>query len=84
MRLDYDRLYIIGSSVKDMTHLAYKGKWSDCISQVCLPNIPVMAVHSCEAQMGDEGYPAGRRDAEFWDEHYNEVICPTCLKRAAG
>ncbi|KKM72414.1 hypothetical protein LCGC14_1420720, partial [marine sediment metagenome] len=52
--------------------------------QVCLPNIPVMAVHSCEAQMGDEGYPAGRRDAEFWDEHYNEVICPTCLKRAAG
>ncbi|KKK77431.1 hypothetical protein LCGC14_2668860, partial [marine sediment metagenome] len=22
MRLDYDRLYIIGSSVKDMTHLA--------------------------------------------------------------
>ncbi len=81
MKLNYERLYIIGSSVKGMTHLAYKDSIWDCIYQVCLPNIPVFAVHCCDGDK--DGSPAGRRDAEFWDKHYNEVTCPTCLKRAA-
>ena len=87
MRLDYDRLYIVGSSVKDMTHLAYKDKWSDCISQVCLPNLPVyMHQDGCCSQKKCEceGIAIGQEQAEHWDEHYNEVTCPTCLKRAAG
>ena len=82
MRLDYDRLYIVGSSVKGRSHLAYMEGWSDCIYQVCLPNIPLFVVHPCDGD--DVGFPAGREQAEVWDEHYNEVTCPTCLKRAAG
>ena len=80
VELDYERLYIVPSSVKGKTHLAYVDRYADCVSQVCLPNIPVIAVHSC----GDDGFPAGRSQAEVWDTHYNEVTCTTCLKRAVG
>ncbi|KKN31845.1 hypothetical protein LCGC14_0819690 [marine sediment metagenome] len=82
MRLDFEQLYIIGSSRPGKTHLAYVDRYADCVSQVCLPNIPVMAVHTCDDD--DGGFPAGRTQVEEWDKYYNEVTCATCLKRAVG
>jgi len=79
------RLYFIGNIGSGKhKHLARKHPFDDTIETLCLPNIPIVCAWSCEAKKEGDMFPAGVTEAEQWDEYYNEVTCPTCLKRARG
>jgi hypothetical protein len=80
-----NELYFIGNVGNGKyKHLGYEHKFERTIHTLCLPNIPIFCYHSCEAKKEGDGYEAGREEAEVWDEYFNEVSCPTCLKRARG
>jgi len=54
--------------------------YEDVACLVCLPNLPVMAEWSaCE---GGGSFEAGHQALEQWDQHCDEITCPTCLYRA--
>jgi len=64
----------------EKSHLAYMDAWGGCVSQVCLPNIPIWGKWSpCN---GGNSFIIGREDIEYWDTMCGEITCPTCLKRA--
>jgi len=74
---EIDQFYIIGFP-KGKTHLAYINDDDELIIW-CFP--------SCSVEYGNrcEGYGiAGREQAEQWQQYFNEVTCPTCLKKALG
>lgn len=80
-----NRLYFIGKIGNGKyKHLAYIPDFEDVVCTLCLPNIPLMCSWDCSSKKEGEDFPAGRREAEQWDEYYAEVTCPTCLKRARG
>ena len=64
---------------KGKTHLA-QINWEGDLALYCAPGNILFA-----GWCGEEGgIEAGQEEAEAWDKYYNEVTCPTCLRKALG
>ncbi len=82
---EVDRFYIVPGT-KGKTHLGFLqrdcGAYQSALYFLCFRGLPMeVAVGPC----GDSFIrDCTQEDAEYFDQFYNEVNCPTCLKIARG